>query len=258
MAVILPAMLAGCSKDNNTTTPDPGPVTPIDGYGRVTMTFANYVGNTPLSLNNSQGYAYTNANGDSFNVSAYKYYISNIKFVREDGYEYAEPESYHFIDEADPASLSFSVPGLMPGKYTAVKLLIGVDSARNVSGAQTGALDPIHGMFWTWSTGYIMAKMEGNFKNTDNGNKSGFSYHLGGFKGEYRVVNEITLSLPQDLVAGNNTASSMTLRSNVLEWFAFPSIVKLNEINQVGSVGPIARGLSLSFSQSFSVTKVEN
>jgi hypothetical protein len=36
---------------------------------------------------------------------------------------------------------------------TAIKFLLGVDSLKNVSGIQTGALDPAKGMFWTWNTG---------------------------------------------------------------------------------------------------------
>jgi hypothetical protein len=45
---------------------------------------------------------------------------------------------------------------------TGIRFLLGVDSARNVSGIQTGALDPARGMFWTWNSGYVMAKIEGS------------------------------------------------------------------------------------------------
>ena len=37
---------------------------------------------------------------------------------------------------------------------------LGVDSLRNVTGVQTGALDPAMDMYWTWNTGYVMAKLE--------------------------------------------------------------------------------------------------
>ena len=47
------------------------------------------------------------------------------------------------------------------GNYNSLSFLLGVDSMHNVSGAQTGALDPANDMFWTWNSGYVMAKMEG-------------------------------------------------------------------------------------------------
>lgn len=221
------------------------------------MKFENYGGNKKIDLNNTLGYSYTNANSDQFNVTTYKYYVSNIRFVNSNGTEYAETESYHLINEADAASLTFTVAGLPAGTYTSVKVLLGVDSLRNVSGAQTGALDPMHGMFWTWSSGYIMAKVEGNFSGT-GGAKTNFSFHLGGFSGQYSVLHEVTLPLPQNLVVGTGTNSSITLRSDVLKWFEAPNLIKFNELNQVGALGADAFKISQNYASSLSVTAVQN
>jgi pyruvate/2-oxoglutarate dehydrogenase complex dihydrolipoamide acyltransferase (E2) component len=69
------------------------------------------------------------------------------------------------------------------GTYTAIEYTIGVDSTRNVSGAQTGALAPSNGMFWSWLTGYIFIKAEGT--SPESGASNGeFKYHIGGFKNE--------------------------------------------------------------------------
>ena len=222
------------------------------------MKFENYAGTSALNLNNTIGYAYVNANGDEFNVTTYKYYISNIRFVNSNGSEYAEPESYHLLNHAEPTSLNFTIPNLPPGTYTAVKVLLGVDSLRNVSGAQTGALDPMYGMFWTWSSGYIMAKVEGAFKHGVTGTNTNFSFHLGGFAGEYSVLHEVVLPLPQNLVVGNNTTSTITFKSDVLKWFASPNMVKFDELNQVGSLGEDAHKISQNYAGSLSVTSVQN
>jgi hypothetical protein len=61
------------------------------------------------------------------------------------------------------------------GTYTGMYLTMGVDSARNVSGAQEGALDPANGMFWSWTSGYIMIKAEGL---SPQGAGGSFTYHL--------------------------------------------------------------------------------
>ncbi|WP_316930094.1 MbnP family protein, partial [Hymenobacter sp. IS2118] len=49
-----------------------------------------------------------------------------------------------------PASQLLALKDIPVGDYQSVSFTVGVDSARNVAGAQTGALDPNNGMFWTW------------------------------------------------------------------------------------------------------------
>lgn len=92
-----------------------------------------------------------------------------------------ELNSYHLINEEGTASKSFSF-FVMPTQYNSLSFLIGVDSLKNVSGAQTGGLDPLNGMFWTWNTGYIMFKMEGNSPSSSVVNNK-IEYHIGGFSG---------------------------------------------------------------------------
>jgi len=254
-AVVAVGLFSSCSKDSG-TNPDPNPNP--EQKGTVVMKFENYVGGTGLSLKNGATYSYVNTNGDQFNVTTYKYYVSNIRFVNSNGTEYAEPESYHLINQAETSSLTFNVASLPAGTYTAIKVMLGVDSLRNVSGAQTGALDPMYGMFWTWSSGYIMAKVEGGFKHNTTGTNTGFSFHLGGFSGQYNVLNEVTLPLPQNLVAGNGTTSTVTFKSDVLKWFETPNLIKFSDLNQVGAFGADAYMISRNYAHSLSVTAVQN
>lgn len=62
---------------------------------------------------------------------------------------------------------------------TAGMLMLGVDSALNYDGVHGGDLDPIHGMYWTWQTGYIHCKIEGIFELS--GKRVPLEFHLGGF-----------------------------------------------------------------------------
>jgi hypothetical protein len=242
------SILNSCKKDD--------PVVP-EQKGNVAVEFQNYAGSQPLNLSSIIGYPYVNANNDSFKVSLYKYYVSNIKFVSSNGTEYAEPESYHLMDAGNTSSLSFNISNVPAGTYTAIKVLLGVDSTRNVSGAQTGALDPIHGMFWTWNSGYIMAKIEGASPQSSTPDGK-ISFHLGGFSGSYSVLNEVTIALPQNLVIGDNTTSTVTFKSDVLKWFEGTSTIKFNELNQVGSTGKDAFNIAKNYSHSLSVTHVQN
>jgi len=246
-ALVFSAIFVSCKKDKTVVE---------QTKGSVAFKFENYVGNQPLALS-TEGYNYRNENADSFSVTVYKYYVSNVRFVKADGTEHLSSESYFLIDESLPSSLSRVAAGIPTGTYTSIKMLLGVDSLRNVSGAQSGDLDPLHGMFWSWSTGYIMAKVEGNFKKTDNNNAS-FSLHLGGFTGKFRVVHDVELTLPQQLVVAQNKTSKVSLSSDVLKWFYGFVTVNLQAMNQVGSEGNDARELSLNFKNAFSVTSVSN
>lgn len=76
-------------------------------------------------------------------------------------------------------------------QYDSITFLIGVDSLHNVSGAQTGALDPVNDMFWTWNSGYVMAKLEGNSSSSPQMNQK-FEYHIGGYSGKHNVVKKLS------------------------------------------------------------------
>src|SRR5436190_11302711 len=127
--------------------------------------FDNKAGSEDLALNTKQ---YANASGESFSISQLQYFISNIKLRRTDGKEYAikQDDSYFLIQESNPAThlLKLKVP---TGDYNQLTFMLGVDSLRNTMNIskRTGVLDPAssmdNGMYWTWNSGYIFFKMEG-------------------------------------------------------------------------------------------------
>ena len=224
--------------------------------GTVNLKFENFVGNELLSLSSSDNH-YVNTNGDSFSVNMYKYYISNIRFVKADASEYHDESNCFLIDAAEPVSLNRFISKVPAGTYTAVKLLLGIDSTRNVSGAQSGDLDPMYGMFWAWSTGYIMAKVEGRFTN-DQGVNTPMSFHLGGFSGKYSVLKEVTIPLPQDLKIADQTTSTITFKSDVLKWFEAPILISFNNLSNVGAAGEDAANIANNYKNAFSITAVQN
>ena len=100
------------------------------------------------------GEEYRNIFNEPFTVSAFKYYVHAIQLINTDSAEVFElpKDKYYLVDFSDSASTMIKA-GVHPYKYNRIAFTIGVDSARNVSGAQTDALDPTKGMFWTWNTG---------------------------------------------------------------------------------------------------------
>jgi hypothetical protein len=232
--------------------PDPVDPKPVPTNGDLRVTFQNVAGAQPLVLNTGW---YVNANGDSLQVSMFKYYISNIVLVKEDGTEVKEPESYHLIDEATNESKSFTIKGIPPGNYTKMKFLIGVDEARNTSGAQTGALDPAHGMFWNWDTGYIMAKLEGISPHSPEANGS-IIYHTGGFKGDMSVLRNISLNFPQLVQISATTIPNAHIKADALEWFQTPNQLSIQEYPVLMS-GPDLVKLANNYADMFTVDHID-
>ncbi len=128
-----------------------------DTKALVKIVFINKVKDKKIVLNDS---VYTNPFNEKYAITKLRYYVTNIE-LQGNNVLYKEDNSYHLVDESDSASqiIHLSIP---EGKYLSLSLLLGVDSLHNVSGAQTDALDPANDMFWTWNSGYVMAKMEGN------------------------------------------------------------------------------------------------
>lgn len=161
------AFLSACKKENNIETSE---------KGSFTLEFENVVNGDPLVLNSV---SYKNANGDDYQISVFKYYVSNVSLTKSDGTTYNIPESYFLIDASNPLTFLNEIKDIPTGDYTKISFLIGVDKARNLAGAQTGALDPVNGMFWTWNSGYIFVKLEGNSPQSTAANKS-LTFHIGG------------------------------------------------------------------------------
>jgi hypothetical protein len=117
--------------------------------------FRHVINNEIIKLDNV---TYVNDLGQTYTVSKFKYYIGQIRLRKTDGKEFLVDE-YFLIDEEDEASKTVSLENIPAGEYEAISFILGVDSLRNCSGAQSGALDPFKGMFWSWNTGYIFLKL---------------------------------------------------------------------------------------------------
>ncbi len=87
------------------------------------------------------------------------------------------------LDLADSASLQRQVYARKVD--FAVLLWFGVDSLLQRGGVMDGDLDPVHGMYWTWQSGYIQFKLEGLLR--DSAGERKLELHLGGFEGENKT-----------------------------------------------------------------------
>jgi hypothetical protein len=225
--------------------------------GEVTFKFENKVNNANLVLSTSTNKVwYTNQNADSFTVSKFNYYITNIKMVAEDGSTFAEPESYHLIQQNDLASQSFTIKNIPAKKYVAISYTIGVDSLRNVSGAQTGALDPIKDMFWTWSSGYIFVKFEGASPSSTGQSKS-LVFHIGGYKDQFKAIKNNTVNLPIATVINGTNKKTVTFKTEVNELFKNPQKIDFALFNFAMTPSANTKKMADNYVDMISISSVE-
>ena len=203
--------------------------TPATQDAKLVLRFRPRVDNRPLVLNDSSNH-YKNANGDDYVVTTFKYYVSNVCLIRRNGEKVLLPDSYLLVNSADSASLEQALPAIPAGKYTAIEFIIGVDSARNFAGAQTGCLDPARGMFWNWNTGYIFVKMEGvSSKSTARQNR--LTFHIGGAKSPNNTVRTFTQPLPHTLKVRNGHAPRIDVDVNAAALFRGKTQVDFAKLN---------------------------
>lgn len=154
-------------------------------------------------------------------IKVFKYYISNIAFVNEDGDTVRLPDTYFLLDQANPPSMrpQFMLPA---GNYYSMSFLIGIDPQRNMNGPRTGALDPSLGMFWNDTDGHIMGKLEGTSpSSTLPGNV--FSYHVGGTKEPFSVLATRNFKLGGNISVQPNRKTVIEMSADCLTWFSNPN-----------------------------------
>jgi len=219
--------------------------------GNVKITFINCMGNQTMSLDST----YTNCWNESFTISQLKYYISNIALQTSDHRVTGEQNSYHLVNEAENFSKSFSFY-LSPDKYTSISFLIGVDSLKNVSGAQTDALDPLNGMFWTWNSGYIMFKMEGNSPQSSAINNK-IEYHIGGFAWADNAVKKMVINFPGAPVSLNKkNITEIIIRTNLDKFWNATNKLKITQTPVCTTPGVLAAHIASNYAQAFEIVKI--
>lgn len=197
--------------------------------GSLALAFSNVVGDQNLTLNTR---TYQNAVGESFTVTKFNYFISNIRLKKENGDEYTVPQdnSYFLVEEEKPASQTLTLTGIPTGNYTGITFLIGVDSLRSLAdiSKRTGVLDPAlnDGMYWEWNSGYIFMKLEGTSASAPALQNNTFFYHIGGFGGGFngkKTINNlrtVTLSFNGDVAKVEAMAKpQVNLTADVLSVF---------------------------------------
>ncbi len=206
--------------------------------------FQNMVGDSLLQSDS----IYNNYFGEPFKVRSFEYYISHIRLQDNSGKYHSVFEAPRLINQADSTTkqLSFITSS---DKVTGIQFLLGIDSITNVSGVQTGDLDPAKGMFWIWNTGYIMAKLEGSSPVSKAPGKQ-YSYDIGGYKEGENSVRQINLAI---LPTANTDAATFIITADISKWFYGKNDIRISEQPMCHSPGQLAMQVADNYAAMFSI-----
>jgi hypothetical protein len=220
--------------------------------GKLKITFVHTANGKTIVLRDS---LYKNSFGEQYSVSKLKYYISH--FSVPGSTQIAENDPYHLMNASEESGNSFEIL-LTPGIYKNIGFLLGVDSARNCSGAQTGALDPTNDMFWTWNSGYVMFKLEGT-SPASTSDLQRVEHHIGGYKGENNVVTKVQVSVPPTHVLNikEDGITEVIIETDLDHYWNSVSQIKISETPVCTTTGQLAKKVAANFPGLFSVRSVK-
>jgi len=235
-------VVLGCNREDSVES----------GVSPVEMTLTHMAAGNLLELDK----VIVNPHGEPVTITNFAYYLSHFALVDASDRLVTLTPEYYLVNEKDPASktIRFFAP---QGTYKALQVLIGVDSARNVSGIQSGALDPANGMFWSWNTGYIFAKLEGK-SVVSAAPLQNVTYHIGGYKKQDGALQTVTLSFPDPLMVKKGKNPVITLSADVDRWFSGKHSIRIATDAFCMSPGDLARKIAENYAGMFTITSVTN
>jgi hypothetical protein len=126
---------------------------------------------------------------DQTRITSLRFYIGNIKLMKDTQIVFEHP-SYQLMDAKFTETLKITVPKV---SFNKIAFSIGIDSLTNNQGALTDDLDPQNGMYWTWQSGYINFKLEGEKVQP-------FTFHIGGYLKPFNAHRSIISTLSRNTI----------------------------------------------------------
>ncbi len=164
-------------------------------------------GQTPITADTW----FVSAKGDSLQFDNIRFYISALQFEMDNGKTVNDTERAHLIDVFEPSTLIIPFKNIHNKRLKKLRFNIGIDSSTSVAGALGGDLDPTHGMYWAWQSGYINMKIEGQSPQCPN-RKHAFQFHIGGYMSPYYAMRPLELPIK----AQNTDGTSREYREGVV------------------------------------------
>ena len=182
--------------------------------------------------------SYQSNDEDSITITQFRFYISDIELWNDKNKTWEE-HNFHLINANEYQTLRISLAIPYDIVYDKIKFKLGIDSLTNVSGAMGGDLDPMKGMYWTWQSGYINVKLEGNSPLCKTRNNA-FEFHLGGYHTPFNCLKTVTLPI----IKSDNLKLYIDLKKAL-------SSINLKMTNQIMTPSKLAVDISEKIAKAF-------
>ena len=137
---------------------------------------------------------YVSNNNDSLQFFKIKFYVTDFKILAKGGKTKRIPNSNFLVDVFNDENLNILLKNISYEKGDQLLFNIGVEEKMNTSGALSGSLDPVNGMYWSWQSGYINFKIEGKSPSCTT-RKNKFQFHIGGYLKPFASTRSVALDI---------------------------------------------------------------
>lgn len=128
--------------------------------------------------------------GTSLQIEVLKMYIAHVTVSGDCDATSSKVNDYTLLDFFEDNALIKVYSPCIISPSANVFFQIGVDSSTHEAGVQSGDLDPMKGMYWTWNSGYIHFKLE--LKDTASSKlDSQTILHLGGYRFGQSTIQQV-------------------------------------------------------------------
>ena len=141
---------------------------------------------------------YLNRFGDRISIRQWKYYVGGL--MLDDEPILLNGDKYALINAMEGKVCV--IGAITPRNYGQLRFRIGIDASDQSSGVRSGSLDPLNNMYWTWNSGYIAFKLEGESSSAPPPLHR-FEHHLGGYR-EGQVFQPLVALKPKNTIALNS------------------------------------------------------
>ena len=215
----------------------------------------------------------TSSSGQKHQFSTLKYVISNISLIDENGnefkYNYNNPDKGAFIinqAEAKGGIVYANLTEIPKGNYKKIKLGLGISPTSYLIGQDGQGIfwekAKQEGMAWSWSAGYIFAKLEGKYVTSSADTE--FMNHTGNMgdttiNGTADLYREVVLDLPTTARVSKGITASIHILADFNQYLSGQTALTLTQTNQMAmGSSPHLVSVSNNLIQMFKVDHVHN
>ena len=219
--------------------------------GSLRFSFRNVINDEVMEL---RDLSYLNANGDTFSIEEFNYYISNVTLGKSgSSAEFLIPESYFLIRKQDGVdSHEISVEDVPSGMYDVLRFSIGIDPEKNTSLDSDGDLNPSNNMAWNWNTGYKFVLLEGRYK-TVSGQEGVLVFHIGRDENYHTMEVDLTESISIQ----EGKVSEVLLETDAAEMFVSPYTIDFS-VESNAQFGTDADSIAVNYRDMITLKSVSN